>query len=343
MTKSALYTDDYLQASEYLRLVLPLLSKHKIPASPLNYQTAYEFAAASNAALKQALEEHLDQTGELSEKTLMELHKRHVAQDDSALESVRQELKKIIINIQNEYDNSNENLSDYLDSLNSFSSILSGNEDWSSLAAETQKVMENTLSAEQSQRNFESQISGMMQEMDTLREQLEQVREESLTDALTGLANRKAFDQMLDSVVQNNTDEQSPFCLVIADIDHFKNFNDTYGHLVGDKVLRYVGKTITSCIKGKDMAARFGGEEFILILPDTEITGAEIVADQVRQAISKSNLIDHRNNEEYGKITISLGIAQFKQGEQPEELLNRADQALYQAKDNGRNRVEMAI
>lgn len=342
MTQTLTYTDDYMKASEYLRMVLAFLSKHKIPASPVNYQVAYEFVSSCNEPLKTALDELLEKSTELSENDLLTLHRQYVAQDDRALESVRKELKKIIAAFQQEYDNSNVNLSDYLNSLNSFSKILAVVEGPVELATETEKVMENTRSTEQSQRKFESQMSGMMEEMETLRKQLKQVREESLTDALTGLANRKAFDHRIQQEIEKTADQESSFCLVIGDIDHFKNFNDSYGHLVGDKVLRYVGKTITSCIKGKDIAARFGGEEFVIILPDTSLSGAEIVSEQIRTAISKSNLIDHSNNEEYGKITISLGFGQFQPREQADELLHRVDQALYRAKANGRNRVEKA-
>lgn len=337
------YTDDFLKASEYLRLVLPFLSKHKIPASPLNYQIGYDFVSGSNAALKKSLTELLEQPGELSEKSLYALYEQYIAQDDKALESVRQELKKIITYIQDGYDNSNGELTDYVSSLNRFTEILSDSNNTDEISTEVRKVIEDTQSKESSQRKFESQMLNMMEEVDTLRKQLEQVREESLTDALTGIANRKAFDQGLEQLIQNNVEQESAFSVVIADIDHFKKFNDTFGHLVGDKVLQFVGPTIKSCVKGKDMAARFGGEEFVILLPDTDITGAEIVAEQIRKAIAKRKLKDKVRNQDYGKITVSLGIAQFQQGEQSSDLLKRADQALYQAKENGRNRVEKSL
>jgi diguanylate cyclase len=342
MTKIPFYKDDFLKASEYLRLVLPFLSKYKIPASPLNYQVGYDFVSEANAALKKALEDCLEKAGEITEQDLLALHKQHIAQDDKALESVRTELQQIIAKMQGQFEDSNEDLSDYLNSLNGFANILSSAKNPDQLSAEVQKVMADTRSTEQSQRKHETQISNMMEEVEILRRQLDQVREESLTDALTGLANRKAFDQMLEQLIEDHSGQKSPFCVLIGDIDHFKKFNDTYGHLVGDKVLRYVANTIKSCVKGKDMAARFGGEEFVLILPDTAMAGAIIVAEQVRKAISDKNLKDKSNNEDYGKITISLGVGQFQHNEQPDDLLKRADQALYRAKENGRNRVEVA-
>lgn len=323
-------------------MVLPFLAKHNIPASPLNYQIGYEFVSGNNTALKSALVSLLKDSEKISDKDLFKLYKKYIAQDYKSLETIRQELQNIIGNIQSEHSNSSSELCGYIGSLNKFVEILDGDGEKSQLSTETQKMVENTRSTEQHQRKFETQMSSMMEEIETLRGQLEQVREESMTDALTGLANRKAFDQMLEQAIQDNGEQESPFCLIIGDIDHFKMFNDTYGHLVGDKVLRYVGKTIKACVKGKDMAARFGGEEFVLVLPDTDIKGGEIVAEQVRNAISKSNLTDHKNNQEYGKITISLGIGQYQAGEQPNQLLERTDKALYQAKKNGRNRVEIS-
>ncbi len=343
MLQNNLYKDDFMQASEYLRMVVPFLSKYKIPASPLNYRIGYDFISGNNVELKKALDSFIHDHEELSEKILLELYKQFITEGNGeAVDSVRQELQKVIDQIQNEYDNSSSELSDYLTSLNSFVDILSGSGEKESLALETQKVVESTVSTEVSQRNFESQLSCMMDEMQTLRKQLEQVREESLTDALTSLSNRKAFDQLLAKQIQLNTELNIPFCLVIADIDYFKKFNDSYGHLVGDKVPKYVAKTIKSCVKGKDVAARFGGEEFVLILPETEMAGAVTVAEHVRVAISKSALIDHNKNINYGKITISLGVSSYQPGDEPADLIKRADQALYRAKENGRNRIEKA-
>ncbi len=335
------YTEDFTQASEYLRLVLTFLSKHKIPASPLNYQMGYEYVSGRNAGLEAALNDLLVHTPQPSAQSLFKLYQQFVVQDDSALESVREELQKVIGSIQQGYTKSNAGLSDYIGSLNRFAEMLTDPAQ-PGMAAEVEKVMADTRSTESSQRNMESQMGEMLNEVEDLRKQLKQVREESLTDALTGIANRKAFDLALEEVFEQSQEQGAPFSLVISDIDHFKKFNDNFGHLVGDKVLRYVATTIKSCVKGKDTAARFGGEEFVMILPQTKLEDARVVADQIRQAVSVRELKDKRANKDYGRITISLGVAQFQPGEQAMEILNRADAALYQAKENGRNRVEIA-
>ena len=166
MTQSNSYADDYMKASEYLRLVLPFLSRHKLPASPLNYQIGYDFVSGTNGALKNALNELLEQPGEPTEMSLLNLYEKYISQDDKALESVREGLHKIIIDIKTGYDDSKGGLSDYLGSLNSFAEILAGSDDPGELAVEVQKVMENTRSTEESQRKFEPQMSTMAEEVE---------------------------------------------------------------------------------------------------------------------------------------------------------------------------------
>jgi diguanylate cyclase len=125
----------------------------------------------------------------------------------------------------------------------------------------------------------------------------------------------------------------------MCDIDHFKQFNDTHGHQTGDQVLRLVGAAIKGSVKGRDVAARYGGEEFSIILPATTIDSAVLVADQIRQAIMAKELIKRSTGESLGRITMSFGVAAHREGERPENLIERADACLYASKRNGRNRV----
>ena len=129
------------------------------------------------------------------------------------------------------------------------------------------------------------------------------------------------------------------FCLMLLDIDHFKRFNDTWGHQTGDQVLRLVAMTLKSNIKGKDLAARYGGEEFAAILPETDLEGAVIVADNIRKAVQAKELLKRSTNEKLGRITASFGVAMYKPGDSPSSLIERADRCLYAAKHAGRNRV----
>ena len=335
--------DDFARALEYFRLATSLLSKLKISPSPMNYRVGYDYVAGKNEELKVALDEFVVEQDIPSPEQLWELYQRFFTQDESALEAIRVELRHFIMNVQNAFENSGENLSNYIRTLNRFAEILDPKTPFHMISSEVQTVQKETRSMEQYQRRLETNMSLILAEVESLKKELEQVKVESMTDSLTGISNRKAFDVALEQTVISSREQEASFNILIIDIDYFKKFNDTYGHLVGDKVLRFVASTLRRSLKGSDIVARFGGEEFTVILPKTPIESAEIVAQQIRQTISSGSLKDTKNGRLYGSITVSIGIAQFRGNESPNDLLQRADEALYLAKDRGRNRVEKAI
>ncbi|MCB1753106.1 MAG: diguanylate cyclase [Gammaproteobacteria bacterium] len=334
------YPETYEQSSSHLRVALSLLSKHRIPPTPINFRTGYEYVAGGNKELNAAFEKVLNGVEAPSEQHLWEIYRQFFVQDDEAIEQMRQELRRIISGIQGEVGRSGGSVSEYAHVLNSFAEILDSSPSPDVMHNEVQKVIDGTRSMQRSQRDLESQMNSVLDEVEHLRRELEQVRAESLSDALTGISNRKAFDAALERVFQACEEQDTTCSLLLADIDHFKKFNDTFGHMVGDKVLRFVGATLKSWVKGKDIAARYGGEEFAVILPDTDSAGACVLADQIRKAISSGKLKNRESGESYGRLTISIGVSQFRPGDLPADLIKRADEALYTAKTNGRNRIE---
>ena len=131
-----------------------------------------------------------------------------------------------------------------------------------------------------------------------------------------------------------------PLCLLLADIDHFKLFNDTHGHQTGDQVLRLVGQTLKTNVKGRDCAARYGGEEFAILLPKTSLKAAVTVAQQFRVAVKTKELVKKSTKESLGHVTLSTGVACYRQGESAGEFIDRADALLYAAKEAGRDNVQ---
>ncbi|MEC7028274.1 MAG: GGDEF domain-containing protein, partial [Pseudomonadota bacterium] len=156
------------------------------------------------------------------------------------------------------------------------------------------------------------------------------------------LDNRKAFDSEIDRVASDTKHRGAAFSLLMVDIDHFKGFNDNFGHQIGDQVLRLVARTLTDGVKGRDMAARYGGEEFAIILPDTPLHAAAIVGESLRKAIAGKEVVNRNTGEKLSRITISVGAAEFTVEEDITDLIERADAALYTAKHNGRNQVAAA-
>jgi diguanylate cyclase len=165
------------------------------------------------------------------------------------------------------------------------------------------------------------------------------VGSESLTDPLTTLANRKSFDEELVRAIHDVRTKNEQLSLVMMDVDHFKRFNDTYGHLTGDQVLRLVAMSVKQNVKGQDIAARYGGEEFVVVLPQTVLRSAITVADHIRRAGMTKELMKRSTGENLGRVTISLGVAGLRPNDTPQSLIERADLCLYAAKRSGRNRV----
>ena len=188
-------------------------------------------------------------------------------------------------------------------------------------------------------QELERRLEASTTEITTLRTDLEASRHEAMTDGLTAVANRKFFDFRLREDAMSAMEVGENLCLVMIDIDHFKRFNDTYGHPMGDQVLRLVARVIADNVKGRDTPARYGGEEFAVILPNTSLADAATVAEQLRRAVSKRRVTRRDTMQDLGSVTMSLGVSQFRPGEQLQHFIDRADAALYQAKRAGRDRV----
>lgn len=200
------------------------------------------------------------------------------------------------------------------------------------LLAETQRVAARN-------EQLESRLSQSSGEIKELRQNLAAVRHEAMTDALTGIANRKSFELTLREAARDAVETGEPLALLFIDIDRFKRFNDTYGHQLGDQVLRLVARTLTDCVKGRDTAARYGGEEFAILLPQTRVVDAMRLAEQIRKTMMRCKIVSKTTGDDYGHITLSIGVSGYVPGEKLTEMVRRADAALYCAKHKGRNQV----
>lgn len=225
-----------------------------------------------------------------------------------------------------------ENLSDVSEQLSTAKSLDDLGAIVTAIVVDTKKMVEKN-------QELEVQLVNSSQQVTELRNNLDTVKKEAMTDGLTGLLNRRAFDEQMLDCIGEADGSGTPMVLMLLDIDHFKRFNDTYGHLVGDQVLRLVARTLTDNVKGRDFAARYGGEEFAIILPDTPLSAGLRVAEVLRKSVESKEVINKASSESMGRITLSIGISEYHGTESVAALIERTDKALYAAKHNGRNQV----
>ncbi len=198
--------------------------------------------------------------------------------------------------------------------------------------------MAATRAMEQRTKSLEGELQASSAQVSDLKHKLDDVRKESMTDPLTNIANRKAFDEAVRQAGEGLAGGED-VTLLLCDIDHFKKFNDSWGHQTGDQVLRLVAACLSENVKGRDTASRYGGEEFAVLLRGTGLDAATRVANQIREQVETKKLVKKSTGEILGTITISIGVAQFGNGETVEAVVRRADACLYGAKHSGRNLV----
>ncbi len=315
------------------------------PASPRNYEIWYAYASGYNAPLNQSINEALARNGELSEADLEQIYDTyfsHLKAADRATDRIDEVGERVL----GEIDDVMTLLTAALGASASYDASLNG-ADEKLLAAESRHqvraIVETLANSARDMREankaLEERLALSRTEIGNLQQSLEAIRAESLTDPLTGLGNRKYFDRMITAAIQSSRATGEPLSLLMFDIDHFKSFNDSYGHLTGDQVLRLVGMSLKHAVKSQDITARYGGEEFAILLPNAALRQALMVAEQIRHRVMDKELKKKSTGEILGRVTISVGVSLLKPGDDIDTLIERADACLYAAKRSGRNRV----
>ena len=330
-------------ASEYLRLSLAKLSHYKLPVNPVNYALMYFYVSGQDIALNQRLDAMFSDIENWTHDAAKQLFIRFICQcSDHEYQQLREELLMtvaqiigFVIDMSGKAALSNSKLEKHIEHLGATHEPREILTIASSIIADTREFIEQS-------RDFENNLAESTQEISFLKTELDQARRMATTDSLTGLHNRRGFDQALVNQMERNESRRENFCLLILDIDHFKQVNDSHGHLVGDKVLIGIAKILQQHMRGNDHLSRFGGEEFAILLLDTPITGAFTVAENLRKSVEKLRLKQIKTGLELGQITISIGVAAYRRAEPMGEFIQRCDKALYRAKSLGRNRTVLA-
>ncbi len=333
-------SDDHERTMAFAEIALGQIKALRQPATPRNYEVWYQYATGYNPSLNEMINEMLARSGTLSEADIEQVYSTYLSPTrlSDRIDKVSSRVMNEIEQVMSMMDTAVGNATTYSANLAGASQQL-GSADREGVRAIVEGLVQTAKEMHAANSKLEARLNASKQEINQLQENLEVARTESLTDPLTSLANRKFFDQTLVEAIRTAAAQNETLSLLMTDIDHFKTFNDTFGHLTGDQVLRLVALSVKQNVKGQDTAARYGGEEFAIILPQTTLRQAMTVADHIRRAVMGKELMKRSTGEHLGRVTISVGAAVLRPGDTVQSLIARADACLYAAKRNGRNRV----
>jgi diguanylate cyclase len=327
---------------ETLRMALPLMSKHKIPVTRENYWVWYQYISGENEPLKESRDRSLEKNQSINSETTAALHRRYVqSADQERLISAEDTIRKLVDGMGTSLDSADFEVSKYEASLDECAEELSEDLSADRFKSLVGVLSESTKRMHEGSANLHSHLDQSREEMKLLKEELKRAKAQAKTDPMTALANRTGFKESLDALRDEEEHRAATHSLLIADIDKFKNINEPYGHIFGDKIIKVVAKALEKLTKGKDIAARFGGEEFVVVLPGTNIKGGVVVSESIRQNLENGRVFNPKTKEEIQRVTISIGVTTFNLNEDIEAVIERADAALYRAKEGGRKRVEV--
>ncbi|WP_158240745.1 sensor domain-containing diguanylate cyclase [Telmatospirillum siberiense] len=341
--------DDFVDALRRARSTIDLLAQLRIAPTPSRFTLVFLHQCGEMADLSKAVNRLLGHD-KLTAVALDELYDEFFGRflEETELRTASQRIGRTMADVSDCLDEASDTAERYGSVLADFSGSadqLADVIDPSNLrvVAELSEAIGTVLSETRKMAEINDLLEERLQlsarEIELLREHLDLLEREAGLDALTGIANRKSFDIMLRETIAMASREEQPVALLMIDIDHFKVFNDTHGHQLGDNVLKLVARYMKECIKGRDTVARYGGEEFAVILPHTGLDAAVQAANLVRRHVSMKRVVNRRTGASLGQITLSIGVAEYRPGEPASELVHRADEALYFAKSTGRDKV----
>ena len=331
-------------SAELLRLVLAAMGRHDAVYNPVTYTVWYEHVAGLNQRLSHALEQALQAKPRLNDVDMWQLYVSFVADlDTRTIQRISSELQRMMAGMAESAARTGNQAGVYGEQLLDLTAALTTG-DGGLLSPVVSQVIASTAQMKDTTQALERQVNASQQEIALLKDELVRTRDDSYKDALTGVLNRKGFDQKLIEMLAQPLPEGRSHGLVMLDIDHFKLVNDTHGHVMGDRVLQALGEVLRSVVgEASDLSvARYGGEEFAILMPDRSLVLCQQLAELVCSHTRTMKIRDRHTKAVVLTVTISGGVSTMQAGDDAQTLIARSDAALYQSKQAGRDRVTCA-
>lgn len=336
--------DQFGEAAQNAALAIRRLQRSGVPPQLETFVVWYSYYAGAQPQLVAALDRAMGDGDSVDPYVSKELFERYIAggQAQAALLGTNDRMRETLAQIVDALSNAAAENGAYGERLTALVPHLDDEPTFEAFRALVGDMLNETRRMAAHNASLGTQLSDTLGHLAELRGELEAVRAEAVMDGLTGLANRRHFDRSLEEAVTKAAETGTAVCLAMLDVDHFKRFNDTYGHATGDEVLRLVAGVLRQAMTGHGLAARYGGEEFALVLPAMAKPEATALADSIRATVASRAVVRRNTRERLTTVTLSAGVADWRPGEAADTLVERADGALYAAKGAGRNRVMAA-
>jgi diguanylate cyclase len=337
------YDQSREKTAELLRLALGHMGKHPAAFNPLTFTLWYEYAASINPELITALDLALTKPAPIDDALVHKLYEEHIVSVDAeAVERIGVDMERLMRSVVHTASQTGHHAGAFGAQLTGLTEALAAN-DAEALAPKLSEVLASASVMKNSVDSLQKKVSASQEEIARLRGDLERARGEALLDPMTGIFNRRGFEQKLQALITGNRTSDDTHCLVMLDIDHFKKVNDNHGHLMGDRVIQAVGEILrVSVTQEAHAAARYGGEEFAILMPSASVDQSASLAESVRERTKAIKIRKRDTQEVLFSVTLSGGVASLQPGDDAAALIARADAALYQAKQTGRDRVVRA-
>jgi diguanylate cyclase len=339
------FSENSDQAANYLRQAVPKMVKHSIVPNPLNYTLWYSYFSKDFPLLNKELDQTIERLGTCPPAIGESLFLQHIGQldenNEEHLVTFQEALSHLVSDLSDSLDHTAKQTNSYSEALKDNLTELGSHGIDDAVAPVLNELSANVSAICSSNEEFQGKLTAAQAEINVLKTELENSKKEASTDPLTGLYNRRMFESIYHQFVDDSNDNDE-IALVMMDIDKFKVFNDTHGHLMGDQILKFIGKLLIKECEEPVVPVRLGGEEFVLLCPYLNLKQAYDIAENIRTKLAGVLFSSKKTGQKIPPVTASFGVALKKPEEFLKQIIERADEALYAAKDAGRNQVMMA-